>query len=66
METLGKGKMRIEILEQSWSCVGLFNVKLYLPKDINCQTYFSRRFMETHLRTIPSDAFSNLPNISRM
>ncbi|XP_061853870.1 thyrotropin receptor isoform X2 [Colius striatus] len=24
------------------------------------------RFMETHLRTIPSDAFSNLPNISRI
>ncbi|XP_035395243.1 thyrotropin receptor isoform X2 [Cygnus atratus] len=24
------------------------------------------RFMETHLRTIPSEAFSNLPNISRI
>ncbi|XP_032300880.1 thyrotropin receptor isoform X2 [Coturnix japonica] len=25
-----------------------------------------KRFMETHLRTIPSEAFSNLPNISRI
>ncbi|XP_005148917.2 thyrotropin receptor isoform X2 [Melopsittacus undulatus] len=32
-----------------------------LPEDTQ-----TLRFMETHLRTIPSDAFSNLPNISRI
>ncbi|KAM7163866.1 thyrotropin receptor [Macrochelys suwanniensis] len=32
-----------------------------LPQDTK-----TLRFMETHLRTIPSDAFSNLPNISRI
>lgn len=41
METLGKGTIRTEILEQSWSCVGLFNVKLYLLKDIKCKTFIS-------------------------
>uniref|UniRef100_A0A8C3LV71 Thyrotropin receptor n=1 Tax=Chrysolophus pictus TaxID=9089 RepID=A0A8C3LV71_CHRPC len=32
-----------------------------LPEDTQ-----TLRFMETHLRTIPSEAFSNLPNISRI
>nr|XP_013796433.1 PREDICTED: thyrotropin receptor isoform X2 [Apteryx mantelli mantelli] len=32
-----------------------------LPQDTQ-----TLRFMETHLRTIPSEAFSNLPNISRI
>ncbi|XP_051477949.1 thyrotropin receptor isoform X3 [Apus apus] len=32
-----------------------------LPEDTQ-----TLRFMETHLRTIPSDAFSSLPNISRI
>ncbi|NXO09436.1 TSHR protein, partial [Oriolus oriolus] len=32
-----------------------------LPEDTQ-----TLRFMETHLRTIPRDAFSNLPNISRI
>ncbi|CAM5151811.1 unnamed protein product [Natator depressus] len=32
-----------------------------LPQDTK-----TLRFMETHLRTIPSDAFFNLPNISRI
>ncbi|XP_009559607.1 thyrotropin receptor isoform X2 [Cuculus canorus] len=32
-----------------------------LPEDTQ-----TLRFMETHLRTIPGDAFSNLPNISRI
>ncbi|XP_008503393.1 thyrotropin receptor isoform X2 [Calypte anna] len=32
-----------------------------LPEDTQTLT-----FLETHLRTIPSDAFSNLPNISRI
>ncbi|XP_006116039.2 thyrotropin receptor [Pelodiscus sinensis] len=32
-----------------------------LPRDTKIL-----RFMETHLRTIPSEAFSNLPNISRI
>ncbi|KAM6130906.1 thyrotropin receptor isoform 2-T2 [Pterocles gutturalis] len=32
-----------------------------LPEDTQ-----TLRFTETHLRTIPSDAFSNLPNISRI
>uniref|UniRef100_A0A8C8S2Q9 Thyrotropin receptor n=1 Tax=Pelusios castaneus TaxID=367368 RepID=A0A8C8S2Q9_9SAUR len=32
-----------------------------LPQDTK-----TLRFMETHLRTIPSEAFSNLPNISRI
>lgn len=66
VEPLRKEKIKTVILEQRWSCVGLFNVEMYLTGDINLNFYFYRRFMETHLRTIPSEAFSNLPNISRM
>uniref|UniRef100_A0A8C0VZB0 Thyrotropin receptor n=2 Tax=Castor canadensis TaxID=51338 RepID=A0A8C0VZB0_CASCN len=52
------------LVSMGLSCTGITSP---LPiVETNCVTYFHRKLIETHLKTIPSHAFSNLPNISRI